>query len=201
MGLTGSIATGKSTVSRYLKQRGIPVIDFDQMVHNLQQPNTPTLAALQAQFGPEIVTRDGALDRKHLAKRVFNDSEALERLNHTMRPFIVGALQEQLEVARLHQTPLVVLDIPLLFEQHYQWWCDQVIVVSTSPRLQLERLMARNNLSKSDAELRIASQIPLVDKEQRADAVIDNSGTIDDTYCQVDQWLSELEHAFHFTKE
>ncbi|MDO4671084.1 MAG: dephospho-CoA kinase [Aerococcus sp.] len=190
--MTGSIATGKSTVSAYLKHSGVPLIDLDEIVHTLQQPNTETMAALVQAFGSEILTDQATLNRHHLGSLIFNDDQAREKLNKTMRPFIVTALREQLSAYQMNHAPLVVLDIPLLFELGYEWWCDQTLVVSVPEPIQIQRLMTRDHLTQTEAEQRIASQWPQKDKMARATHCIDNSESLMNTYQQVDEWLLDL---------
>lgn len=192
VGLTGGIAAGKSTVSQYLREQGVPVIDFDQLVHQLQQPHTETLQALVATFGEAILTPAGAIDRQRLAGLVFNNATQLETLNQVMRPFIIAALQTALATYQGAQAPLVVLDIPLLFEQGYDWWCDRIVVVNVPEDLQLTRLMQRDHLDRNQAKQRLTNQWPLAKKVKRADDVIDNSGDYTATYRQVAQWLTTL---------
>ena len=158
VGLTGGIATGKTTVSNILRQAGIPVIDADQVARQVQKPDSVGLTRIVKVFGPKVLLPTGKLNRPALAKIVFNDKEA------------------QADTLKKQGVPLVVLDVPLLFEQHYDEDCDYVVVVYTDPHNQLKRLMARDHCSKEEAQVRIAAQMPLSEKEALADFKINNNG-------------------------
>lgn len=173
LGLTGSIASGKSTVAALFKEQGIPVIDADQVAHQVLATNKSVQAQLQAAFG-EAVVKNGQVDRPMLGQQVFGNPEALTQLNAITGPAILTAIKQQMEAA---DAPLVVLDVPLLYEQHYEQYCDGVAVVYVERKTQLQRLMARNQLTIEQANARIDSQSDLATKKARADFVIDNQGT------------------------
>lgn len=177
IGLTGGIATGKSTVAKLLHQAGWPVIDADQVAREVVEPGTPGLAKLRQVFGPQIMTVTGRLDRAKLAQIIFQAAEQRQRLNAILHPLIEQAVDQQLSQFQRMQTPLVVLDVPLLYESGWDKKCDQVWVVATDETTQLQRLMARNHLAAPDAQARMAAQMPLAQKCQRADAVINNQGS------------------------
>lgn len=191
IGLTGGIASGKSTVSTYLREQGYPVLDADQLVHDLQTKGGRLYEALLAQFGPAILAADGQLDRPKLAELIFSSSENLELSNQLQDQIIREELAEEKD-RLLAQADLIFLDIPLLFEKGYENWCDQVWLVMVDETTQLKRLMARNGYSLEEAQKRVASQLPLADKLQRADRVIDNNGSLETTYEQVQKMLDEL---------
>ncbi|TJY26490.1 dephospho-CoA kinase [Latilactobacillus curvatus] len=173
LGLTGGIASGKSTVAALFKEQGIPVIDADQVAHQVLATNKSVQAQLQAAFG-EAVVKNGQVDRPMLGQQVFGNPEALTQLNAITRPAILTAIKQQMQAA---DAPLVVLDVPLLYEQHYEQYCDGVAVVYVERKTQLQRLMARNQLTIEQANARIDSQSDLATKKARADFVIDNQGT------------------------
>ncbi|WHQ78730.1 dephospho-CoA kinase [Latilactobacillus curvatus] len=173
LGLTGGIASGKSTVAALFKEQGIPVIDADQVAHQVLATNKSVQAQLQAAFG-EAVVKNGQVDRPVLGQQVFGNPEALDQLNAITGPAILTAIKQQMEAA---DAPLVVLDVPLLYEQHYEQYCDGVAVVYVERKTQLQRLMARNQLTVEQANARIDSQSDLATKKARADFVIDNQGT------------------------
>ncbi|MGO3110225.1 MAG: dephospho-CoA kinase [Latilactobacillus curvatus] len=173
LGLTGGIASGKSTVAALFKEQGIPVIDADQVAHQVLATNKSVQAQLQATFG-EAVVKNGQVDRPVLGQQVFGNPEALTQLNAITGPAILTAIKQQMEAA---DAPLVVLDVPLLYEQHYEQYCDGVAVVYVERKTQLQRLMARNQLTIEQANARIDSQSDLATKKARADFVIDNQGT------------------------
>jgi len=173
LGLTGGIASGKSTVAALFKEQGIPVIDADQVAHQVLATNKSVQAQLQAAFG-EAVVKNGQVDRPMLGQQVFGNPEALTQLNAITGPAILPAIKQQMQAA---DAPLVVLDVPLLYEQHYEQYCDGVAVVYVERKTQLQRLMARNQLTIEQANARIDSQSDLATKKARADFVIDNQGT------------------------
>lgn len=173
LGLTGGIASGKSTVAALFKEQGIPVIDADQVAHQVLATNKSVQAQLQAAFS-EAVVKNGQVDRPMLGQQVFGNPEALTQLNAITGPAILTAIKQQMQAA---DAPLVVLDVPLLYEQHYEQYCDGVAVVYVERKTQLQRLMARNQLTIEQANARIDSQSDLATKKARADFVIDNQGT------------------------
>lgn len=193
LGLTGGIATGKSTVSKYLKQKGLPVVDADAIAALVVEPGQPALAEIAKTFGTDVIKDDGTLDRKKLGAIVFSDSEALAQLNAITHPAIYEEMHRQIDQAEAQGHEIVILDIPLLFESHNQIGANQVMVVSVPTDLQLERLMARNQLTKVEAQQRIDAQLPLAEKVERADYVIDNAGSPAETYAQVDAILQQLQ--------
>ena len=192
IGLSGGIGTGKSTVAGMLRALGAVVIDADEIVHRLQAPGAPLLAELAAAFGPDILGADGALDRKRLADRVFADPEARRRLNAIVHPKVGLEMARQLEAARRAGAPLVVLDIPLLFESRAAGAgatstlpFDATVLVYAPRAVQIERTVARDGCSVAQAESRIAAQMPFDEKRALAEHVIDNGGALADTERQV----------------
>lgn len=189
IGLTGGIATGKSTVTNYLRAQEIPVIDADDLSHRVVQPGEPGLALIKEHFGPHVILDTGELDRKALGKIIFGDKVQRQQLNELLHPLIAAEMDR--EIARLKQQGemLIVLDIPLLFETDFGEKVDEVLVVYTPESVQLERLMTRDELSRTDAESRIQAQLSIEEKRCRADYVIDNSGSHAQTIQQVTEWL------------
>ncbi|MDY3300425.1 MAG: dephospho-CoA kinase [Limosilactobacillus reuteri] len=192
VGLTGGIATGKTTVSNILRQAGIPVIDADQVARQVQTPDSVGLTRIVKVFGPKVLLPTGELNRPALAKIVFNDKEALKKLNEILQPLIYDVIFAQADTLKKQEIPLVVLDAPLLFEQHYDEDCDYVVVVYTDPQTQLKRLMARGHCSKEEAQARIAAQMPLSEKEARADFKINNNGDQTALQKQVASLINQL---------
>ena len=196
LGLTGGIATGKTTISNYLKSIDIPVLDADEYARKVVEPGTPGLAAITNTFGEQILQPDGSLNRKLLGQIVFNDSSARQTLNDITHPRIQQMMADELHRLAEQQTPLVILDIPLLLENNNVAGADAVMVVTIPESLQLTRLMQRNNLTEKEAQSRIAAQMPLVEKEKLADFVIDNSGTISNTQKQVEKVIQKIRQSF-----
>lgn len=192
LGLTGSIATGKSTVSQLFKEYGFPVVDADFGARAVVEKGTAGLGAIKTYFGNEMINSDGSLNRQKLGKLVFEDGEKRKKLNELLKPYIRKWIMDETQKQVAKEVPLVVLDIPLLYEAGYDKVVDNVMVVAVSPTVQLERLQKRNQLSKEEALLRIHSQKFIVEKEQLADVVIDNNGSKESTKQQVKKWLSQM---------
>ena len=189
LGLTGGIASGKSTVSAYLAQNGALIIDADLIARQVVAKKSSGLKQIVAKFGGEILTASGELDRKKLGKLVFSNKDLLKKLTDITGPLIRAEILREIEAAKKAQVKLVVLDIPLLFETGYQTLCDKVMVVTVPSEVQLERVMKRDNLSAAEARKRIANQLPTSKRNELADVLIDNSKSVAETYQQVLKWL------------
>ena len=186
IGLTGSIATGKSTVTNMLKELGAFVIDCDKMARDVVAPGTRGLAKIEAAFGKDAVAADGSMDRVYIGDLVFRNPEMKKRLENILFPLIFEALDEELlRLEREGAMPVVFLDMPLLYEVKYDSYVDEVWLVYVPFEVQLSRLMKRNGYTKEEALLRIHSQISVDKKKSLAQQVIDNSGTLEDTKEQV----------------
>lgn len=186
IGLTGSIATGKSTVTNMLKELGAFVIDCDKTARDVVAPGTRGLAKIEAAFGKAAVAADGSMDRVYIGDLVFRNPGMKKRLENILFPLIFEALDEELlRLEREGATPVVFLDMPLLYEVKYDSYVDEVWLVYVPFEVQLSRLMKRNSYTKEEALLRIHSQIPVDKKKSLAQQVIDNSGTLEDTKEQV----------------
>ena len=185
IGLTGGIASGKSTVSAMLRELGAHVIDADQVARDVVAPGTPALAEIQARFGPAVLHEDGALDRKKLGAIVFADPDARRALERITHPRIAAATQQ--EIARLAAAGVdpVIYDAALIVENRLYTWMQGLIVVSVPPEVQVARLMIRDDIDEAAAQARLAAQLPLAEKVAVATHVIDNSGTRADTEAQV----------------
>ena len=175
LGLTGGIATGKSTVAAVFRVAGCPVVDADVIARQIVQPGQPALSAISQAFGPTVINPDGTLDRKALGAIVFADPTKLAQLNRIDKPYLRQAINQALAAAKATGAAVVVGEIPLLYETQYESSFDGVAVVSLPADLQLKRLMARDGLAEVEAKQRIAAQMPLAEKVARADFVIDNS--------------------------
>ena len=192
IGLTGGIATGKSTVAQILRRLGLPVIDADALAHEVTAAGSPAVAAIAADLGPQFVRPDGALDRPRLAERVFADHTLLERLNAIVHPRVRALMAERVEDLHAAGAQVVVLDVPLLLESRAAYDVDVVWLVYAPESQQIERLMARNGLSLAQAELRIRAQMPIEEKRMLADVVIDNSGDLGALETQVEALYKAL---------
>ena len=192
VGLTGGIASGKSTFSSLLRERGVPVIDADALSRAVVAPGSPALARIAEAFGAEMLLPDGSLDRRRLGARVFADPGARQRLEAITHPAIRDAMIE--EVARLagggHD--LVIYDVPLLYEVGLDGAVDSVVVVWTPRAVQLERLERRDALTLAEAEARLEAQLPLDEKAGRADFVVENRGPPEALAEKADRLLADL---------
>lgn len=186
IGLTGSIASGKSTVTGILRSLGAVVVDADAIVHELQQPGTPVTAAIAREFGPEVIRPDGSLDRPALGRIIFAQPDRRKALEAIVHPAVRERIWQEVDRCRVEGRPAVVLDIPLLFESGWDRWVDETWVVYTDRETQLARLMARDGLPEAEALRRIAAQGDLESKRARAHRVIDNRGAEEETRTQVE---------------
>lgn len=192
IGLTGGIASGKSTITDFLRRQGYPVIDADAVVHELQAKGGKLYQVLVAEFGNSILTAEGDLDRKKLGQAVFENAELRAHLSLLQDKII----REELLARRdaLKQTEDVIfMDIPLLYEADYSGEVDEVWLVYVDKAQQLERLMKRNGFSVQDAENRLNAQLSLEEKRAKAQVLIDNSGVVEETLARVALLLEDLQ--------
>jgi len=191
VGLTGSIATGKSTVAQLLVKHGAALIDADLIAREVVAPGEPALAEIAARF-PGVVGKDGALDRQALGERIFNDPSEREALNRITHPRIQAKVIERTQTLAEQHVPVVVYDAALLIENRLHEAMQGVVLVVAPPQVQRARLIARNGLSPEQADARIAAQLPQDDKRKAATWVIDNGGTLAATGAQVDALWQKL---------
>ena len=194
IGITGGIASGKSTVTEFLRQQGYQVIDADQVVHELQEPGGRLYQALLSTFGSSILQEDGRLDRPKLGAMIFGDPELLAKSSQIQNQIIREELAGRRDLLA-EKEDIFFMDLPLLFELGYETWFDQVWLVDVTEETQLCRLMARNALSQEEAEKRIAAQLSLQEKRNRADVLIDNNGPLEETLRQIRDALQKLERS------
>ena len=192
IGITGGIASGKSTVTEFLRQQDYQVIDADQVVHELQEPGERLYQALLSAFGPAILQEDGRLDRAKLGAMIFGDPELLAQSSQIQNQIIREELAGRQDLLA-EKEDIFFMDLPLLFELGYETWFDQVWLVDVTEETQLSRLMTRNALSQEEAEKRIATQLSLQEKRNRADVLIDNNGPLEHTQEQLREALQKLE--------
>ncbi|AXJ12580.1 dephospho-CoA kinase [Streptococcus pluranimalium] len=193
IGITGGIASGKSTVTNYLRQKGFQVIDADAVVHELQAKGGKLYDILVDFYGNKILAPDGDIDRQALSEQFFSDDTVRAQVSALQNTIIRQELLARRDDL-LQEHAVVFMDIPLLFELDYQSQLDQVWLVYLDPAQQLNRLMKRNNYSEEQARKRIAAQLSLDEKRQLTDRIIDNSGDLSMTYEQVDDLLEEVCH-------
>ena len=194
VGLTGGISSGKSTVSSYLKQLKIPVIDADEVARKVVEPNSQGAREIRKTFGSDVFEEDGSLNRQKLGALIFSNAENRQKLDDLLQPLIKIMILNEIEEYRQKGETMIVLDLPLLFEKHYEKLCEEIIVVYVPRELQLERLMKRNQYTKQEALSRIDSQLSIEEKRKRATVLLDNQGTVQQLYQQVEQWLVETKN-------
>ncbi|MFC2948624.1 dephospho-CoA kinase [Virgibacillus sediminis] len=192
IGLTGSIATGKSTVSKMLKELDIPVIDADIIAREVVEPGEPAYNKIKEAFGSEVFQEDHSLDRQKLGALVFTDDNKRKKLNAIVHPAVRERMLEQKRSYLESGAPCIVLDIPLLFESNLSHMADAIVVVYADEEVQKQRLKERNGFTEEEASQRIAAQMPVKEKADRADYVINNNGSKADTCRQVKRLLEQL---------
>jgi len=192
IGLTGGIATGKSTVSSLLVARGALLIDADQIAREIMDPGSPILAQVAAHFGQDILQEDGTLHRKRLGEIIFSNPAERQVLESITHPAIRTSIQERMTAyEKEHPEKLIVADIPLLYEAGaaYEGFFDEIMVVYVPRELQIERLMKRDEITEEQAVKRLNAQLDIERKKEKADIVIDNRFGLEQTMEQIDQFL------------
>ena len=192
IGITGGIASGKSTASNMVREMGFTVIDADYASRVVVEPGQKAYGEIIDQFGESILYEDGTLNREKLGAIIFTDEEKRKQLNRIVHPAVRTYMNEEREAAFERGEKIVFLDIPLLFESKLTHMVDKTVLIYVDQDVQLQRLMARNNLTEEQAKARINSQMPLSEKKALADEVIDNNMDIERTRSQLvsvlDKW-------------
>lgn len=192
IGLTGGIATGKTYVARRLERAGIALIDADWLARRALDRGTPALEAVRTRFGEGVMAADGMLDRARLADIVFRDAAARRELEAMVHPGVMQSIVDFFARTCGPGVPLAVADVPLLYEAGVEHTFDRVIVVACSRETQIERVMARDNVTRDAAERRVAAQLPIDEKVRRAHYVIRTDGSFEETDRQVAETLEKL---------
>lgn len=195
VGLTGGIASGKSTVAGIFEDFGVPVIDADVIAREIVEPGEPALDEIEETFGSAVIDEDGALDREALGSIVFGDDEARARLDAITHPRVAERMATRARDLSDEGHRWIIYDAALIVENDLHEWLDALIVVSVDRATQIERLIRRDNLDRGQAVERIESQLPLEEKVAVADYVIDNNGTLEDTIEQVERLYARIEEA------
>ena len=194
IGLTGGIASGKSTVSRYLREKGAAILDADAIAHALAEPGGSLYLAYRQHFGAAVLQEDGQLNRAAIGKIVFSQPEERAWIDRSAHPLIQAEIKRQLAEKKRQDVPLIVLDVPLLFESGWDKMTEENCLVDVREAVQLARLMQRDGYDEQAARARIAAQMPLAEKRRRADRLIDNNGDLPATLRQVDRLWKEWTH-------
>ena len=187
VGLTGSVGTGKSTVTKFFRQLGAYIIDWDELARAVVRPHSKAWKEIVEYFGKDFLNEDLTINRQKLAEVVFSDKEKVTKLNHIVHPEVLKEDERMTsEIKSLDPDALIIKDIPLLFELTRPIFADRIVVVSASEQTQLKRL-EEMGMSREDAQSRIKSQLPLEEKIKSADFVINNDGSLEETKRQVEQ--------------
>ena len=192
IGLTGGIASGKSTVTTELRKQNVPVFDADEVSRNAVTKGSKGLALVAEAFGAEYLTADGEMDRAKISQLVFSDKEALKTLEGILHKIVWDEAEAFLAEAREQKAKLAVLDVPLLIETKWHERVDLVWLVAVSKEQQIKRAMIRSGMTEEEVKARIAAQMSLEDKKKFADVVLDNSGALEETLEQVHKELAKL---------
>lgn len=196
IGLTGGIGSGKSTVTALLRRRGVPVLDADQIVRDLERPGAEGLRRLVEAFGPGILQPSGELDRGALGRLVFADREARRQVEAILHPLVRERMAAAQADAAARGAPVVVHDIPLLFEARDPSGFDATVLVYAPPEVQRRRLIEQRGMTPADVDARMRAQLPMEEKRRLATYVIDNSGSLEDLEAEVDRvWAEIARHA------
>ena len=193
LGLTGGIASGKSTVSTMFQEEKIPVIDTDVIARDLLRKGTDTYQEVVDYFSEEILLTNKEINRKKLGRIIFANSKKRNKLNHMIHPKVREIVEQEIEVFRQLGNKVIVIDVPLLFETNYEQIVDKTIVVYTTQEAQISRLMSRDNITREYAMMKIQAQMPLEEKKDLADYVIDNSYSILNTKKDFMKIMKDLE--------
>ena len=191
IGLTGGIASGKSTVAQHIRQQGIPVFDADAVSKAVVAPGTEGLEKVIAAFGEEYL-KDGGLDRKKIAEVVFNNKEKLKLLESIILTRVWEEAEQAIAEAKKQNSPMIVLDVPLLIEKDWYKKVDEVWLVYISPEEQIRRVMLRDGMTREQAKARMANQMSTDEKRKYANVVIDNGGTLEKTLAFVQKEIEKI---------
>jgi len=193
IGLTGGIASGKSIVVSVFRELGAIILDADQIARLVVLPHQPAWEDIVEFFGPQVVNEDESLDRAKIGEIVYNNPDSLKELNRITHPRIMQYYKDEMRRIKLEQPDaIVILEVPLLYETNMDKLCQQVVVVCVDRETQIKRLMERDKMSYEDAVRRINAQMPMDEKVRRADFVIDNRGSMEETKEKATKYYKEI---------
>lgn len=190
LGVTGGIGTGKSTVSGYFRDKGVEVLDADEISRKVTDVGGVALPEIAELFGPRALTANGALNRKYVASLVFTEKKKLDKLSSIVHHYVLTTIGEEIAKAAERKVKLIVLDVPIPVKHGFVDVCNQILVVSSSDDIRLERLVLRG-MDRDDARKRMAMQMTREEYEELADRVLVNDGTIEELYEQIDLYVKE----------
>ena len=189
IGLTGGIASGKSTASQIIRGLGITVIDADHIAHEVVSIGSVGLERVRLAFGPGVLNSDGSLNRKELGNKIFSDKNSRDLLESILHPLIQAEVQKQKSQSEKNGEEIVFYDVPLLFEKNLQSQFDDTVLITCSEKTQIERMRSRNGYAEDEALARLSSQLPLSEKEKMATVIIQNEGTFDDLKNEIEKYI------------
>lgn len=192
LGLTGGIASGKSSISAMLKEMGFPIVDADEIARRVVEKGSPVLERIKEEFGEGVLNADGTLNRKALGQLVFSSNKKLELLNSITHPAIIEEIRRNIDALSAKGERLCVLDVPLLIESGINNMADAVLLVYVDEKTQLYRLMNRDHIPEELALKKISSQMSYNEKKKYADYIIDNSGSLDCTRAQLEKIIATI---------
>lgn len=190
LGVTGGIGTGKSTVSGYFRDKGVEVLDADEISRRVTDVGGAALPEIAELFGPRALTANGALNRKYVASLVFTEKKKLDKLSSIVHHYVLTTIGEEIAKAAKRKVKLIVLDVPIPVRHGFVDVCNQILVVSSRDDIRLERLVLRGT-DREDAKKRMAMQMTREEYEELADRVLVNDGTIEELYEQIDLYVKE----------
>lgn len=193
IGITGGIGSGKTTVSEYLKDKGYRVIDADEISHELSVPGTNLVKALSEEFGEDLINEKGALNRRELANRAFSTPKGKEKLDEITHREIINRIREDIQIAKNDNLDFIFLDVALLFEVGLDKECSETWVVDASEDIRLARVIGRDGYIPEEVRKRMRSQMSSEEKRKKAKHVLNNEGTIEELYQQIEILLLEIQ--------
>jgi len=204
LGITGGVGSGKSFVCNYLKEKGLPVVSADELARNAVLPGSPGLEKIVDVFGKEILSSDGTLDRKKLRGIITRDRDKKEKLEQIVHPEVFLQMDRELTLSRKRRDPAIAIEVPLLFETGLEAFFDYVLIVTVDPDIRIQRVMARDQVTREDARALMRIQMPEAEKIQKSDFIINNNGSPDETKRLMDRFydtfLSLLETRRNFPR-
>lgn len=192
LGITGGVGSGKSFVCNYLKEKGLRVVSADELARNAVAPGTPAYDKIVDYFGTDILAADGTLNRKKLRGIITRDKKKKEMLEQFVHPEVFMQMDREFKESIQRQDPVVAVEVPLLFETGMEVFFDYTLTISVNPEIRVDRVMARDRITREEAEALMKIQMPEAEKLKKSDFIIDNSGTRQETQTQVDRFYEKL---------
>ena len=192
LGITGGVGSGKSVVCEYLKNKGVPVVSTDELARKAVMPGTAAYDQIVSYFGKDVLSDDGTLNRKKLRSIITEDRNKKEMLEQFVHPEVFVQMEKEFEASKKKHAPIIAVEVPLLFEAGLEKKFDFVLTISVTADVRVKRLMARDQITRKEAEAFMGIQMPEADKIKKSDFVIDNNGSIKETLVKVDRFYENL---------